>query len=437
MSLLNTTIWWHIYPLGFVGAEHTAGELRGEVRHRLDRLKPWLDYAAELGCTGLVLGPIFASETHGYDTVDHFRIDPRLGDENDFDRLVAASHERGLHILLDGVFNHVGRGFKPFADAVRDGPDSPAARWFHLHWHGRAGGQPDAEVFEGHHALCKLNHDEPAVADYVARIMAHWLGRGAAGWRLDAAYAVAPSFWRRVLPRVRANFPDACFVGEIIHGDYVRIFADSGLDAVTQYELWKAVWSLLNDRNFFELAAALQRHEGFLQHMVPMTFLGNHDVTRIASQLHEQRHLAHALAVLMTVGGSPSIYGGDEQAFRGVKEHRVGGDDAIRPAFPRRSTELAPHGWPVHALHRELIALRRARPWLADGRTEVRILTNTTLVYRTSARSNAEQSIDVALNVADSPLKLPGVSYKRVAGEIHHGRRVVPPHGWTIGHIRQ
>jgi cyclomaltodextrinase len=437
MSRLSATIWWHIYPLGFVGAERTASELRGETRHRLARLEPWLDYAAELGCTGFALGPIFASETHGYDTVDHFRIDPRLGDENDFDHFVAAAHDRGLRILLDGVFNHVGRGFKRFADAVRDGSDSPPARWFHLHWNGGVGEQPHAEVFEGHHGLCKLNHDEPEVADYVTRVMTQWLGRGAAGWRLDAAYAVAPSFWQQVLTSVRAKFPNAYFVGEIIHGDYVRIAADSGFDSVTQYELWKAIWSSLNDRNFFELAAALHRHEGFLQHMVPMTFLGNHDVSRIASQLHDDRHLALALAVLMTVGGSPSIYAGDEQAFRGVKEHRIGGDDAIRPTFPRHPTELAPDERSVRALHRDLIALRRDRPWLSEGRTEVRSLTNKTLVYRTIARSNAKESIDVALNISDSPLQLPGGSFERVAGEIQHDRGAIPPHGWAVGHIRR
>src|SRR5262249_3301525 len=153
-----------------------------------------------------------------------------------------------------------------------------------------------------------------------------------------------------------------------------------GLDGVTQYELWKAIWSALNDRNFFELAAALRRHEGFLHHMVPMTFLGNHDVTRIASQLRDERHLAHALVVLLTVGGSPSLYAGDEQAFRGVKERRAGGDDVIRPRFPRLPAELAPWGWPVYALCRELIGLRRQRPWLPDGRTAVRTLTNTALV---------------------------------------------------------
>jgi cyclomaltodextrinase len=435
MNSLSAAIWWHVYPLGFVGAERTADELHGVVHHRLDRLEPWLDYVVDLGCTGLALGPIYLSERHGYDTVDHFRIDPRLGDEQDFDRLVASARKRGLPILLDGVFNHVGRGFSKFADAMRDGPNSAAGRWFHLHWSESSGQPPDAEVFEGHSTLVKLNHDEPAVAEYVARVMAHWLERGAAGWRLDAAYAVAPSFWKRVLPKVRSRFPDAYFVGEVIHGDYGRIVAESGLDAVTQYELWKAIWSSLNDRNFFELSAALERHAGFLQRMVPMTFLGNHDVTRIASQLKEERHLPQALAILLTVGGSPSIYAGDEQGYRGVKEHGEGGDDAVRPSFPQQPGELAPHGWSIHAMHKELIALRRARPWLAEGRTEVRSLTNTMITYRTSDRTKSEQSIDVVLNVADSPQKVPGASFQVLAGKLDDNGAAVPPHGWAIGHI--
>jgi cyclomaltodextrinase len=437
MNPSSATIWWHVYPLGFLGAERTAAEAGGAVRHRLGRLEPWLDYAADLGCTGLALGPIFASETHGYDTVDHCRIDPRLGDERDFDGLIAAAHRRGLRVLLDGVFNHVGRGFQPFIDAVRQGPGSVAARWFRWRGPGGAGRAPQAELFEGHQGLVKLNHDEPAVVHHVAHVLGRWLGRGAAGWRLDAAYAVAPSFWRRVLPGVRAAHPEAWFVGEVIHGDYVRLVADSGLDAVTQYELWKAIWSALNDRNFFELAAALRRHDGFQHHFVPLTFLGNHDVTRIASRLRDERHLGHALAVLLTVGGTPSIYAGDEQAFRGVKEHRAGGDDTIRPRFPAGPGELAPYGWPVHALHRELIGLRRARPWLTDGRTAVRTLTNTGLVYRTSARGDAGVSLDVALNVADAALRLPGASFERVAGQVEDGGRAVPPHGWAIGHIRE
>jgi len=169
--------------------------------------------------------------------------------------------------------------------------------------------------------------------------------------------------------------------------------------------------------------------------MVPMTFLSNHDVTRIASQLDDERHLPHALAVLLTVGGTPSIYAGDAQAFRGVKEHRPGGDDAVRPAFPADPSELAPEGWATHALYKQLIELRRDRAWLADARTEVRSRTNTTLVYRSTARIDVQQSIDVALNVDDTPLQLPGKSWQPLAGSVDPADRTVPPHGWAIGHI--
>src|SRR3954464_10990096 len=107
-------IWWHVYPLGFTGAPIGAGD-SGAVVRRLERIERWLDHAVELGGNGLALGPTLASQSHGYDTVDHFRIDPRLGDDADFDRLVAAARERGVRILLDGVFNHVGRAHPAFA----------------------------------------------------------------------------------------------------------------------------------------------------------------------------------------------------------------------------------------------------------------------------------------------------------------------------------
>ena len=104
--MLDRTIWWHVYPLAALGApireEH-------DTAHRLRDLEPWLDYLVELGCNGLLLGPIFASATHGYDTLDHFRIDPRLGDEEDFAWLIDEASARGIHIMLDGVFNHVAR----------------------------------------------------------------------------------------------------------------------------------------------------------------------------------------------------------------------------------------------------------------------------------------------------------------------------------------
>jgi cyclomaltodextrinase len=403
-------IWWQVYPLGFVGAERTAPPAGAAPVHRLDRLEAWLDYAIELGCDGLALGPVFAAETHGYDTVDHFRIDPRLGDAEDFDKLVSAAHARGLRVLLDGVFHHVGRGFPRFAEAT--GPDSPAGRWFR--WRD---GRP--EVFEGHEHLVALDHSEPAVAEYVTRVLRHWLDRGADGWRLDAAYAVPPEFWRRVLPEVRAAHPDAWFVGEVIHGDYPAYVRDGGLDSVTQYELWKAIWSSLRDRNFFELAWALDRHNALLEEFVPMTFTGNHDVTRLASTLDEPAHLAHAVALLCLLGGVPSVYAGDEQAFRGVKEDRAGGDDAIRPEFPATPAGLAPHGWDTYRLHQRLLGLRRRHPWLTRSRSRIEHLTNQAVAIR--AVPPAGPGLLLLLNLGDEPYRFP------LEGEPSAG-----PHGWSV-----
>jgi cyclomaltodextrinase len=417
-------IWWQLQPLGFTGAERDALPADAPAVHRLDRILPWLDYLLELGCNGLALGPVFASRTHGYDTTDHFRIDSRLGDEQDFDRLVEACRARGIRLLLDGVFNHVGRDFDAFRRAEQGDPD--ARRWFR--WDGE-----HPVTFEGHDRLVAFDHDEPAVADHVVAVMTHWLERGADGWRLDAAYQVPDTFWHRVLPRVREGRPDAWIAGEVIHGDYAAVVAGSGMDTVTQYELWKAVWSALNDRNLHELAHAVGRHSAMLDTFAPLTFVGNHDVTRLASKLDRADHLGHAIAVLMTLGGVPSVYAGDEQGFTGVKEEREFGDDAVRPAFPDDPSGLAPFGAPVFELHQRLIALRRRHPWLTRAHTTVEHLTDTAVALRSTG---PEQSLVTLLSVDDGPQRFPdglrGATITDSEGGAPDDPLLLAPHAWRI-----
>ncbi|MHA7179297.1 alpha-amylase family glycosyl hydrolase [Arthrobacter sp. MDB2-24] len=429
-------IWWHVYPLGFVGAEKAA-TAEPASRHRLLDLVPWLDYAVELGASGLALGPVFASETHGYDTTDYFRIDARLGASEDFDTLVREAHRRGLRILLDGVFNHTGRSFAPFHDVLTDGPGAVTASWFTLDWPDGAapGTEPGYRDFEGHHHLVALNHREPAVADFVVDVMEHWLRRGADGWRLDAAYAVPARFWASVTGRVRASHPDAYFVGEYIHGDYASEVRDGGLDSATQYELWKAVWSSLNDANLFELAAALERHNALLASFAPLTFLGNHDVTRIASRLTDPALLPHAVAVLLTVGGTPSVYYGDEQGYRGIKEDRAGGDDDVRPLFPPAPGSLSPVGRPVFDVHQELIGVRRRHPWLHRARTQILQLSNEVLAYRVAAEG--PDALVVALNLSSDAQPVPATGALSVlagqaALDAPSGRATLPPRAWAV-----
>ena len=433
-SWADHAILWQVYPLGFTGAERSALPAGQPARHRLRHLEAWLDYAVELGCNGLLLGPVFAAQTHGYDTVDHFRIDSRLGDDDDFDALVSAADQRGLRLILDGVFNHVGREFPLFKAAVAGGPATPAARWFR-----RTADGSDYAVFEGHGQLVELDHDEPAVLSYVIEVMTHWLGRGAGGWRLDAAYAVPPSFWAKVVPAVREAFPGAWFLGEMIHGDYAAYAAEAGLDSITQYEVWKAIWSSLNDRNFYELDHALGRHNAFMDGELAQTFVGNHDVTRLASALNDERHFSHALAVLFCIGGVPSVYYGDEQGFRGLKEHREGGDDEIRPAFPATPAGLLPDGWHYYRLHQRLIGFRRRHPWLVRARSVAEHLEPSALALRLRGEAGGEQAL-LLLNIGDAEVRFPvdagglSVAETREAkrGRVASDPLLVPPHSWTI-----
>jgi len=375
MSLIDHAIWWHVYPLGACGApiRHAAGPLE----HRLRRLDPWLDYVIELGCSGLLLGPIFNSTAHGYDTLDYYRIDPRLGDDEDFDHLMAECNRRGLSVVLDGVFNHVGIEHPMVAEALKE----PSTSLIRL--------QRDAdgvrpEDWEGHGGLANLDHTNPAVADLVTDVMLHWLRRGIAGWRLDVAYAVPSEFWREVTARVRTEFPEALFIGEVIHGDYPEIAQAGTLDTVTQYELWKAIWSSLKDQNFFELAWTLKRHDEFSREVVMQTFVGNHDVSRIASLVGDAG-AALAVAILMTTPGMPSIYYGDEQGFRAEKGTGEAADDPMRPPLPESPAGLVKNGEWLHRLHQDLIGLRRRHPWITRGHLEVSDNDQRNITYQVEA----------------------------------------------------
>ena len=444
---IRDAICWQVYPLGFCGAPRHREDLTGEgyggadgenVVHRLQRLHGWLDHLVGLGANVLLLNPIFNSVSHGYDTLEHRRLDPRLGDEEDFDALIAACHERGIRVVLDGVFNHISHLHPVARQALSAGPgteDGARIRW--------AGTSPYG--FEGNADLVEIDLADAVIQDRVVEIMSRWLERGADGWRLDAMYAAGAETWAPILERVRAAHPEAWILGEVIHGDYPAFAAASTAHSITQYELWKAIWSSLADHNLFELAHALGRHQEFLEAeggAHPLTFVGNHDTTRIASQLPDGRDLAAAIALLALLPGIPAVYAGDEFGATGVKEERAGGDDAIRPWFPGSPDEVvaaagsaqsAPGG-PDHLtllkaeaaerileVHRRLFSLRRREPWLAAATVEVDegSLENTWVQITLTPRAEdaaAKGPLTLVLNLGDEERPAPGEVLEAVSG---------------------
>lgn len=433
---VREAICWQVYPLGFCGAPREREDLEAasygsggqSVVHRLGRIEGWLDHLVSLGANVLLLNPLFDSVSHGYDTLDHHRLDPRLGDEGDWDHLVAACRQRGIRIVLDGVFNHVSERHPVVRRALAQGPTGPDAsriRWSGEHPHG----------FEGNTDLVELALGERAVQDAIVQVMGEWLDRGADGWRLDAMYAAGPEAWAPILQRVRAAHPGAWIHGEVIHGEHPGILAASGADGLTQYELWKAIWSSLHDHNLHELAHALGRHDEFLANSdrrPPLTFLGNHDTTRIASQLPDGRDLAPAIALLAMLPGVPCIYAGDELGAVGVKEQRPGGDDAVRPAFPDDPADLLagdparPHGdvallkpeaaERILEAHRRLLGLRRRHPWLVDAQVSVGEGLDAEHARIQLRENGGEGRLELVLNLSDQPQEESGQVLEAIGG---------------------
>ncbi|HET9689622.1 MAG TPA: alpha-amylase family glycosyl hydrolase [Acidimicrobiales bacterium] len=415
---------YHLHALGAAGAPAEALPPGSAPGAGLATIGAWLPHVEWLGCEAVLLTPIASSSTHGYDTVDPLVVDPRLGGDADWDRFADEARRRGLRVLLDAVVNHVGRDFGPFRDVLAHGRRSPYAGWFRIDWPSfeGSGGTEGYATFEGHGGLVALDHDEPAVLDWAITVTRHWLDRGADGWRFDAAYAVDPAFLAVLVGALRASHPDALLFGEVIHGDYTSVVAATGLDAVTQYELHKAVWSALHDGNLFELAWSLRRHADFAQHFAPVTFAGNHDVTRVATAVGDPRLAAPALAVVATVPGVPCLYYGDEFAWTGTKEHRPGGDDAVRPPLPADGFARSDVQADALDTARRLVALRRQRPWLTAGRLVVGDVADRSLRYEVHAG-------DAALHVAlDADLAVPTIP----AG----WDRVDAGAGWAVGERR-
>ncbi|MBN1119544.1 MAG: DUF3459 domain-containing protein [Anaerolineae bacterium] len=399
---IDNAIFYHIYPLGFCGAP-SQNDFRSPAVHRLDHILGWLDHLQDLGITAIYLGPVFESTEHGYDTVDYYHVDRRLGDNDALKRLIEAIHARGMHVVLDGVFNHVGRDFWAFYDLRQNGEESAYRDWFHGLRFGEQSpcGDPFSYTgWEGHYSLVKLNLGNPEVRQHLLDAVAFWLDEFEIdGLRLDAADQVDPAFWRELSAFCR----DRCWLmGEIIHGDYRDWANPDMLHSVTNYEVYKGLWSSHVDRNYFEIAYSLDRQfgsTGLYQDLMLYNFVDNHDVDRVASQLDDPAHLFPLYALLFTIPGVPSIYYGSEWGIDGKKSN--GSDAPLRPylPLPGEIAQSAPLPDLLNAI-RKLIDVRRRLPALQHGGYEQLHVASEQFAF---ARQADDQSVIVAVNAADQP----------------------------------
>lgn len=399
-------IFYQIYPIGFCGAP-TAND--GKTVSRILKLKDWSSYLESLGISSILLNPIFESDNHGYDTRDYKKIDCRLGTNEDFEEVCKDLHAHNVKIVLDGVFNHVGRGFWAFKDVLEKKWDSPYKDWFCINFDGDSCYNDGFwyEGWEGHFELVKLNLQNPAVVDYLMECVKYWIDEfDIDGLRLDVAYSLDHNFMRRLRSYTQELKPDFALIGEVLFGDYNIIVNDEMLHSCTNYECYKGLYSSFNSMNMFEIAHSLHRQFGSDQWCIYrgkhlMTFVDNHDVTRLASILTNKKHIPLAYGLLMGMPGIPCLYYGSEWAEQGEKA--PDNDYALRPCFeepkPNELTEFI----------KKLIRVRQESDALCNGAYKNVVIQNHQLVFE---RCSEKERVIVAINAADYP-------YTANAGELN------------------
>ena len=332
MAWYNEAVFYHIYPLGALGApkknEYT------EPVHRLTELMDWIGHLKKMHFNALYIGPLFESVGHGYETTDYRKLDSRLGTNEDLIAFVKACHDNGIRVIFDGVFNHTGRDFFAFKDILEHRENSPYRDWYcNVNFYGN-NEYNDGFSYDnwgGHNLLVKLNQRNPVVQEYISGVIKFWVETfDIDGIRLDAADVLDFEFMKLLRRTVDVLKPDFWLMGEVIHGDYSRWANNETLHSVTNYSLHKALYSGHNDRNYFEIAHTIKHNNEMVPQNIHLyNFVDNHDVERIMTKLIDKANYTPVHILLYTLPGIPSVYYGSEFGIEGKKERFS--DDSLRP----------------------------------------------------------------------------------------------------------
>lgn len=391
----DKSVFYQFYPLGLCGAPK---QNNGKTSHNILNISKWIPHIGALGANAVYFCPVFESDAHGYDTRDYSKIDCRLGTNEDFASVCADFHKADIKVVLDGVFNHVGRGFFAFKDVLEKREASPYASWFNINFAGNSNYNDGLwyEGWEGHYELVKLNLKNDDVVNYLFDCVKKWVDEfDIDGLRLDVAYCLDENFLRRLRQFVTSLKPDFFLLGEMLHGDYNRMVNDQMLHSCTNYECYKGLHSSFNSMNMFEIGHSIARQFGpenwtLYKGKNLFNFVDNHDVSRIASILSNENHLVPIYGLAFAMPGIPCVYYGSEWGIKGDKKD---GDDALRPCIDMPiQTELT-------QIIAKMAQARTTQKALCYGNYKMLVLTNHQYIFE---REFEGERVMVAINAADS-----------------------------------
>ena len=364
-----------------------------------------LDYIQDLGVNAIYLNPIFQSAApHRYHTTDYYRIDPKLGTMEDFHALLDEVHRRGMKLILDGVFNHCGRGFFAFNDLLENQEFSPYKDWFHVkHFPIDAfspGEAVDYLAWWNIKSLPKFNTDNPEVRKYLLGVARYWIEQGIDGWRLDVPNEIDDdAFWAGFRREVRAANPDAALIGEIWEIN-PRWVGSGHFDGLMNYPVRDAVLDLLKWRNgitqFVERIENVMNAYPWENDLVMYNTLGTHDTKRVRTYLDgDLKRVALAFTFLTAYPGLPAFYYGDEVGLEGDK------DPDSRRTFPWDEKDWA---MDLRNLVKKLISVRKTSLAIQTG-TYQRVWVDEGMRGYAFVRQVDGEGVLVVLNASDKPMK--------------------------------
>jgi glycosidase len=403
------------------------GYMGGDLEGIIDRL----DHVAALGANVVCLTPIFLSASnHRYDTYDYYRIDPRAGSLRALRRLVRAAHRRGIRIVLDGVFNHCGRGFYPFFDVMENGAASSYRDWFYVDgFPVEAYGRHRFKAWQDTAALPELNLGNEETRDYLLRVAAFWTRQGIDGWRLDAVrHARHRQFWSHLRRTVKRVNPAAYLLAEI-WDDASAWLAAGDFDGATNYPFRELAIRFLIERSmrasdFSRALEALLTRERWATNLGMCNLIGSHDTPRIWTLAGgDVAGIKLAFLLQFAFPGVPALYYGDEIGLEG------GPDPDNRRAMqwdPRRwNVDLCPFVKRLSEIRRSAAPLQHGdwRTLVADDRSALCVFARRSdrgcaILALHNGDRDVSPAIDIAsLGVPDATHFVDGLSGRTVVAE--------------------
>lgn len=383
---------WYKAPITPMDDLH--GNLRGIIEH--------LDYIKDLGIDVVYLTPIFKSNScHKYDTIDYYQVDPSFGTTEDLKELVQKSHERGMKVVLDAVYNHSGREFFAFQDILEKGEKSKYLDWYfidELPPRGEWGEIPNFKCFGYYGGMPKLNLKNPEVEKYITDVACYWIKEcDIDGWRMDVGDEISHFFWKNFRKAIKAVKKDMLIIGEIWHyaGDFLE---GDEWDTVMNYPFYLNLIDLLADEkiNVSQFVQNLGYLKGRLNkkcYPLMWNLIDSHDTARflhLCNDNKKKQHLAAAFQLLLP--GMPMVYYGDEYAMPGAND-----PDCRRGMYwDEEYQDKEMYNW-----YKKLMQVRKTHACIVEGEM-IETIANDDEDTIVMIRKNGEETIAMLFNCGNS-----------------------------------